>query len=224
MLYLLYSVFYDIMIKNIRLLVIVMTQKQRMEQGLIYDPTADEIMNEQTGVAQYLKEYNSLGLGNEKRIEELLRLMLAECGEICYLQPPFYANWGGAHLHLGNNVYANFNLTAVDDGHIYIGDCTMIGPNVTIATAGHPILPSLREKAYQFNLDVHIGKNVWIGAGAVILPGVSIGDNSVIGAGAIVTKDIPSNVVAVGNPCRILREINDRDKEYYYKNRKIDIE
>ena len=175
-----------------------MTQKQRMEQWLIYDPTADEIMNEQTGVAQYLKEYNSLGLGDEKRIEELLRLMLAECGENCYLQPPFYANWGGAHLHLGNNVYANFNLTAVDDGHIYIGDCTMIGPNVTIATAGHPILPSLREKAYQFNLDVHIGKNVWIGAGAVILPGVSIGDNSVIGAGSIVTKDIPSNVVAVG--------------------------
>lgn len=165
-----------------------MTQKQRMEQGLIYDPTADEIMNEQTGEAQYLKEYNSLGLGNEKRIEELLRLMLAECGENCYLQPPFYANWGGAHLHLGNNVYANFNLTAVDDGHIYIGDCTMIGPNVTIATAGHPILPSLREKAYQFNLDVHIGKNVWIGAGAVILPGVSIGDNSVIGAGSIVRR------------------------------------
>ena len=130
-----------------------MTQKQRMEQGLIYDPTADEIMNEQTGEAQYLKEYDSLGLGNEKRIEELLRLMLAECGENCYLQPPFYANWGGAHLHLGNNVYANFNLTAVDDGHIYIGDCTMIGPNVTIATACHPILPSLREKAYQFNLD-----------------------------------------------------------------------
>ena len=201
-----------------------MTQKQRMEQGLIYDPTADEIMNEQTGVAQYLKEYNSLGLGDEKRIEELLRLMLAECGENCYLQPPFYANWGGAHLHLGNNVYANFNLTAVDDGHIYIGDYTMIGPNVTIATAGHPILPSLREKAYQFNLDVHIGKNVWIGAGAVILPGITIGDNSVIGAGAIVTKDIPSNVVAVGNPCRILREINNRDKQYYYKNRKIDIE
>mgnify|MGYP005962663239 CR=1 FL=1 len=84
-----------------------MTQKQRMEQGLIYDPTADEIMNEQTGVAQYLKEYNSLGLGDEKRIEELLRLMLAECGENCYIQPPFYANWGGAHLHLGNNVYAN---------------------------------------------------------------------------------------------------------------------
>jgi len=109
-----------------------MTQKQRMEQGLIYDPTADEIMNEQTGVAQYLKEYNSLGLGDEKRIEELLRLVLAECGENCYLQPPFYANWGGAHIHLGNNVYANFNLTAVDDGHIYIGDCTMIGQTLLL--------------------------------------------------------------------------------------------
>ncbi len=201
-----------------------MTQKQRMEQGLIYDPMVDEIMNEQSGVSQYMKEYNTLGLGDEKRIEELHPLMLAECGENCYLQPPFYANWGGAHLHLGNNVYANFNLTVVDDGHIYIGDFTMIGPNVTIATAGHPILPSLREKAYQFNIDVHIGKNVWIGAGAVILPGVTIGDNSVVGAGAVVTKDIPPNVVAVGNPCRVLREINEHDKEYYYKNRKIDIE
>lgn len=201
-----------------------MTQKQRMEQGLIYDPMVDEIMNEQSGVSQYMKEYNTLGLGDEKRIEELLPLMLAECVENCYLQPPFYANWGGAHLHLGNNVYANFNLTVVDDGHIYIGDFTMIGPNVTIATAGHPILPSLREKAYQFNIDVHIGKNVWIGAGAVILPGVTIGDNSVVGAGAVVTKDIPPNVVAVGNPCRVLREINEHDKEYYYKNRKIDIE
>ena len=125
---------------------------------------------------------------------------------------------------MGNNVYANLNLTVVDDGHIYIGDFTMIGPNVTIATAGHPILPSLREKAYQFNIDVNIGKNVWIGAGAVILPGVTIGDNSVVGAGAVVTKDIPPNVVAVGNPCRVLREINEHDKEYYYKNRKIDIE
>ena len=209
---------------KINYLVIVMTQKQRMEQGLIYDPTVDEIMDDQTGLAKYMKEYNTLGLGDEKRIEELLHLMLAECGTGCYLQPPFYANWGGAHLHLGDYVYANFNLTAVDDGHIYIGDHTMIGPNVTIATAGHPVLPSLREKSYQFNLNVHIGKNVWIGAGAVIVPGVTIGDNSVIGAGAVVTKAIPANVVAVGNPCRVLREISEHDRKYYYKNRKIDIE
>ncbi len=198
-----------------------MTEKEKMLSGMIYDPTVDEIMNEQTGVADYMKEYNTLGLGDEKRIEELLHLMLAECGENCFLQPPFYANWGGAHLHIGNNVYANFNLTVVDDGNVYIGDYTMIGPNVTIATAGHPDLPELREKAYQFNIDVHICRNVWIGAGAIILPGVTVGDNSVIGAGSVVTKDVPPNVVAVGNPCKVLREINDHDKVYYFKDRKI---
>ncbi len=198
-----------------------MTEKEKMLAGMIYDPTVDEIMNEQTGLANYMKEYNTLGLGDEERIEELLHLMLAECGENCFFQPPFYANWGGAHIHIGSNVYANFNLTVVDDGNVYIGDSTMIGPNVTIATAGHPVLPELREKAYQFNIDVHIGKNVWIGAGAIILPGVTIGDNSVIGAGSIVTKDVPANVVAVGNPCKVLREINEHDKIYYFKDRKI---
>lgn len=107
---------------------------------------------------------------------------------------------------------------------IYIGDYTMLGPNVTIATAGHPILPQLREKALQFNMPVHIGRNCWIGAGAIIMPGISIGDNTVIGAGSIVTKDIPSNVVAVGNPCRVLREIGGHDRKYYYKDREIRLE
>lgn len=116
----------------------------------------------------------------------------------------------------GNHVYVNFNLTVVDDTHVYIGDYTMIGPNVIIATAGHPILPELREKAYQFNVPVKIGKNCWIGAGAVILPGVVIGDHSVIGAGSVVTKNIPSDVVAVGNPCKVLREIGEQDRQYYF--------
>lgn len=199
-----------------------MTEFERMEKGLIYDCTADEIMSVQTGFAQQMKEYNTLGLGDEKRMEALLPLLFAEVGEGTYIQPPFYANWGGAHVHLGKYVYANFSLTLVDDGHIFIGDNTMIGPNVTIATASHPVLPAFREKGYQFNVDVHIGKNVWIGAGAIILPGVTIGDNTVIGAGSVVTKDIPANVVAVGNPCRVMREISDHDKEYYYKDRKID--
>lgn len=200
-----------------------MTETQRMEKGLIYDCAADEILSVQTKFAQYLREYNTLGLGDEARMTELLSKMLAEVGENCFIQPPFYANWGGAHVHLGKNVYANYCLTLVDDGNIYIGDYTMIAPNVTIATASHPILPSLRKKGLQYNVDVHIGKNVWIGAGAVILPGVTIGDNAVIGAGAVVTKDIPENVVAVGNPCRVMRQINEHDKEYYHKDRKIDI-
>ena len=124
-------------------------------------------------------------------------------------------------MHLGDSVYANFNFTAVDDSHIYIGSHPMIGPNFTVATAGHPILPELREKAYQFNMPVHIGRNCWIGAGALIMPGVTIGDNSVIGAGSVVTKDIPANVVAYGNPCRVAREINEHDREFYYKDRRI---
>ena len=124
-------------------------------------------------------------------------------------------------MHFGKGVYANFNLTLVDDNHIYIGDSTLLGPNVVIATAGHPILPELREKGYQYNIPVRIGKNCWLGAGVVVLPGVTIGDNSVIGAGSIVTKDIPSNVVAYGNPCRVIREISEHDREYYFKDRKI---
>lgn len=198
-----------------------MTEMEKKDKGLLFDGMDKDILGVQATCVQYMKEYNTLGLGDDERLTELLKLSFAEVGEDTFIQPPYYANWGGAHVHLGNGVYANFNLTLVDDGHIYIGDKTMIGPNVTIATAGHPILPSLREKAMQYNIDVHIGRNVWIGAGAVILPGITIGDNSVIGAGSIVTKDIPSNVVAVGNPCRVMREIGKHDEEFYYKDRRI---
>lgn len=112
----------------------------------------------------------------------------------------------------------------MDDTHIYVGDCTMFGPNVTVATAGHPILPELRAQGYQYNAAVHIGRNCWIGAGAVILPGITIGDNVVVGAGSVVTKDLPDNVVAVGNPCRVLRPVSDNDREYYFKQHAIDPE
>ena len=200
-----------------------MTQKERMKEGRLYDPNDGAIMREQTARAHYLKEYNALGQGDEARMRELMKQMFAEVGENCYIQPPFYANWAGEHVHLGSNVYANFNLTLVDDGHIYIGDKTMIAPNVTITTATHPVLPALREHGIQYNVDVHIGKNVWIGAGVIILPGVTIGDNAVIGAGAVVTRDIPANVVAFGVPCRVMRPIGERDEKYYYKDREIDL-
>lgn len=200
-----------------------MTQKERMQEGRLYDPNDGAIMREQTARAHYLKEYNALGQGDEARMRELMEQMFAEVGENCYIQPPFYANWAGEHVHLGSNVYANFNLTLVDDGHIYIGDKTMIAPNVTITTATHPVLPALREHGIQYNVDVHIGKNVWIGAGVIILPGVTIGDNAVIGAGAVVTRDIPANVVAFGVPCRVMRPIGERDETYYYKDSEIDL-
>ena len=152
----------------------------------------------------------------------MLRQMFAEVGEGCYIESPLHANWGGKHVHFGCNVYANFGLTLVDDTHIYVGDRTKLGPGVIIATAGHPILPELRQKAMQYNMPVRIGSNCWLGAGVIVLPGVNIGDNTVVGAGSVVTKDLPANVVAVGNPCRVLRQIGQRDREFYFKDRKID--
>lgn len=197
-----------------------MTVKEKMHSGKLYLPSDEEIVKEQTMCLEKLYDYNATRPLEQEKRAALLKEMFAEIGEGCYIEPPLHANFGGRHVHFGKNVYANFNLTLVDDTHIYVGDHTMIGPNVTIASAGHPILPELREKGYQFNMPVHIGKNCWIGAGVVIVPGINIGDNTVIGAGSIITKDIPANSVAVGNPCRVIREINDRDREYYFKDRK----
>lgn len=201
-----------------------MTERERMNAGLIYDPGNDEIMVEQSSCLELLYDFNSARPCEFEKRSALLRKMFGKIGEGCYIEPPFHANWAGKHVFMGDKVYANFNLTLVDDGNIFIGDQVMFGPNVTIASANHPIIPELRERALQYNKDVHIGNNVWIGAGAVVVPGISIGDNSVIGAGSVVTKDVPANVVAVGNPCRILREINEHDREYFYKSERIDWE
>ena len=192
-----------------------MNGEEKLHTREIYVPTEyPELMKKQSECLDLLFEYNSLRPSETEKKTALLKKMFAEIGEGCYIETPFHANFG-------KNIYANFNLTLVDDTHIYVGDNTMFGPNVTLATAGHPVLPELREKGYQFNIPIHIGKNCWIGAGSVILPGVTVGDGSVIGAGSVVTKDIPSGVVAVGNPCRVLRKIGDRDREYYYKDLRI---
>ena len=180
-----------------------------------------DILKEQLIFLDSLKQYNDIPHVQLEKREQKLKEMLAEAGDGCYIESPFFANFGGRHVHLGKGVYANFNLTLVDDTHIYIGDYTMIGPNVTIATAGHPILPQLRQQGLQFNMPIHIGKNCWLGAGVIVLPGVSIGDNTVIGAGSIVTRDVPANVVAAGNPCRVMRSIGQHDREYYFRDRKI---
>ncbi len=199
-----------------------MSMKEKMHIGELYLPGDEEIMREQTLCMEKLYDYNTTRpLEGEKR-KQLLQEMFAEIGEGCYIEPPLHANWGGHHVYFGKNVYANFNLTLVDDTYIYVGDYTMFGPNVTVATAGHPILPELRQFGYQYNASVRIGKNCWIGAGVLIMPGITIGDNVVVGAGSVVTKDLPDNVVAVGNPCKILRQVDERDREYYFKDKKID--
>lgn len=198
--------------------------KERLHTGEIYLPGDDEILEEQFQCQEKLYDYNQTRPSEGEKRSKLLKEMFAEIGDGCYIEPPLRANWGGHFVHFGKNIYANFNMTLVDDTHIYVGDATMFGPNVTIATAGHPILPELREQAYQYNMPVRIGKNCWLGAGVIVMPGVTIGDNTVIGAGSIVTKDIPANVVAVGNPCRVMREIGEHDREYYFKERRIEYE
>ena len=198
-----------------------MTNAEKMHLTMLYDPADGDIVEEQTACLDRLYDFNHTRPTEMDKRQALMKEMFAEIGENCYIEPPFHANWGGKHVHFGKNVYANFNLTMVDDTHIYVGDYTMFAPNVTVATAGHPIDPALRERALQYNAPVHIGRNCWIGAGALIMPGVTIGDNTVIGAGSVVTHDIPAGVVAVGNPCRVMREIGEKDKEVYFKGRKV---
>ncbi len=195
--------------------------KMQVRSGELYSCDNEELTQDQLKCLQLLHKYNKTKPLQQKKRERLLKKMFAEIGENCYIEPPFHSNWGGRNVHFGKNVYGNFNLTLVDDADIYVGDSTMFGPNVTVCTAGHPINAKLRKKIYQFNMPIHIGKNVWIGANAIIMPGVSIGDNSVVGAGAVVTKDIPANVVAYGTPCKVQREIGERDDKFYFKDMEI---
>lgn len=193
----------------------------RMNSGQLYCCTDPELQSEQLACLDKVAEYNATRPSDLARRSRLLRELLAEAGEGCYVEIPFHANWG-CHTHFGSNVYANFNLTLVDDADIFVGDSVMFGPNVTLITAGHPVEPELRRQVFQYNLPVHISNNVWLGAGVMVLPGVTIGENTVIGAGAVVTRNIPADVVAFGNPCRVIRPIGERDRRFYCRDRKID--
>ena len=199
-----------------------MTAEEMLHSGELYLPTDDALTAQQQRCMERLYDFNCTRPSEQEKRQALLREMFEEIGEACYIEPPLRANWGGRFVHFGSFIYANFNLTLVDDTHIYVGDHTMIGPNVVIATGGHPLLPALRERGMQYNMPVRIGRNCWLGAGVIVLPGVSIGDNTVIGAGSVVTRDMPANVLAVGNPCRVLRELGSRDREFYWRDRQID--
>lgn len=198
-----------------------MSERSKLHSGELYLPTDKEILAYQLACLDRLHAYNLTKPSEMEKRTAMLKEMFAEIGEDCYIELPFHANFGGAHCHFGKNVYANFNLTLVDDTHIYVGDDSMFAPNVVVATAGHPLDPALRQRGYQYNSPVHIGRNCWIGTGVLIMPGVTIGDNVVIGAGSVVTKDIPSNMLAFGNPCRVQREIGEHDRAFYFKEHRI---
>ena len=199
-----------------------MEQRDNMHNGKLYDPNDDSVMEEQMVCLDRLYDFNQTRPSEMDKRNAIMKEMMGDVGKDCYIEPPFHANWGGKHVHFGDGVYANFGLTCVDDTHIYVGSHTLFGPNVVLATAGHPMLPELRKHGIQYNMPIHIGENCWLGAGVIVVPGVTIGDNVVIGASSVVTKDIPSNSVAMGTPCRVVRQINGHDKEYYFKDKKID--
>lgn len=201
-----------------------MNMYDRMKNGTLYLCEDEKIKKIQKEHLRMQAEFNQIAPFDMKKGKEILKKMFAQFEEGCYIEPPLHCNFGGAFIHFEKNVYVNFNLTCVDDTDIYVGEGTLFGPNVIITTTGHPINPELRSKLYQFSKPVYIGKNCWIGAGVVILPGVHIGDNTIIGAGSIVTKDIPAGVIALGNPCKVKREISDHDSIYFYKDERIDYE
>lgn len=193
---------------------------QLLHTGDLYVCNSPEMFRLQMEYRSLIQQYNQMDPRDMDGHAALLPRIFAEVGEGCFIEPPFNANWG-CFTHLGRNVYANFNLTLTDDTHIYIGDDVMIGPNVTITAATHPLHPAPRRKGLQYNKPVTIGAGAWIGAGSIILPGVTIGENAVIGAGSIVTKDIPAGVLAVGSPCRVVRPIGEEDRPVYDHGRPV---
>ncbi len=180
---------------------------EKLHSGELYDPCDSRLAAVQTECLELLYRYNATTPREADKRRELLQKMFAEIGEGCYIEPPLHANWGGKFVKFGKHVYANFNLTLVDDTEITVGDNTKFGPGVIIATAGHPLASDLREQGCQFNRPVRIGNNCWLGAGAIVLPGVTVGDNSIIGAGAVVSRDVPPNSLALGVPAKVVKKL-----------------
>lgn len=195
----------------------------KLNSGELYDCIGEELIAYQHELVQKLNDFNRTSdtpKGLEER-EHILKEIVGTYGEGLYILPPVSANFGLHNVHFGKNVTINFNVSFVDDGSIYIGDETMIGPNVSIITAQHPVSPGLRAYSLQYNKPVHIGKRVWLGAGAIILPGITVGDNSIVGAGSVVTHDVEENTIVVGNPARVLRKITAEDNRYYDHGKEI---
>lgn len=183
----------------------------------------DSVIAEQIKVKKAIREYNTVMPFEPEKGRACLDEIGLQHGENVYFEPPFHCEYG-SHIELGENFYANTSCVMLDVGKITIGKNVMFGPHVSIYTAGHPLHPDSRNSGYEYGIAVTIGDNVWIGGSCVILPGVKIGNNAVIGAGSVVTKDIPDNVCAAGNPCRVIRDITEEDRQYYFKDRKFDDE
>ena len=193
----------------------------RRDSGMLY--ISDEaVYNEQKRARILTQKLNTMDRSDYEGIAEVIRELFGRA-ENAMVNPPFYCDYGD-HIFVGRNFFANYNCCFLDVGKITFGDNCLLGPNVCISTAGHPVHPAARNTLYEYGIDITVGNSVWIGANAVICPGVTIGDCCVIGAGSVVTRDIPAWSVAAGNPCRVIRGITEADRELYFSGRRADDE
>lgn len=200
-----------------------MNQEERMHAHLPYKSWLDGLSEKRLAAKMKCFKYNSISPDREAEHSALIKEIVGKCGDVCVIEIPFNCDYG-ENIEIGENFFANRYLTILDVGKVTIGKNVQIGPNVSIYSVGHPIHPDSRNSGYEYGEDVTIGDNCWICGGVIILPGVTIGDNTVIGAGSVVTKDIPSNVVACGNPCKVIKKITEDDRKYYYKDRVFDVD
>ena len=200
-----------------------MDHKERMHKNLPYKAWMDGLAEERTKCKKLIYEYNNLPPEEWGRQTELIKKILGKTGDQIHIEQPFHCDYGN-NIEIGENFFANYNLIVLDVGKVKIGDNVQIAPNVSIYTAGHPLHPDSRNSGYEYGIDITIGDNVWIGGNTCIMPGVTIGNNVVIGAGSVVTRDIPDNMIAVGNPCHVMREITEEDRHFYYKDRRFDVD
>jgi len=200
-----------------------MNQKERMLANLPYKAWMDGLSEERLENKKKIFKYNNMDPGDTTGKDKLIKEILGKTGNTVCIESPFHCDYG-YNIEVGENFFANYNLVILDVGKVKIGDNAQIAPNVAIYTAGHPIHPDSRNSGYEYGIDITIGDNVWIGGNTCIMPGVTIGNNVVIGGGSVVTKNLPDNEIAVGNPCRIVRKITEDDRDYYFKDRKFDVE
>lgn len=183
-----------------------LTEKEKMLLGELYDANDQDLLAERIISKDLCFEYNRILPSSITERKDLIKKLLGKTGENFHIEQPFYCDYG-YNIEVGENFYTNVNVVILDCAKVTFGKNVLIAPNCGFYTAGHPFDIEQRNNAIEYAYPITVGDNVWIGAGCSILPGVTIGDNTVIGAGSVVTKDIPANVLAVGNPCRVIREI-----------------
>lgn len=193
-----------------------MSEKEKMISGKPYFANGKELFTERQNAKELVFEFNNSHPKELKFRVEIIKKLFGKTEKGFYIEPPFRCDYG-YNILIGKNFYSNYNCTILDCAQVKIGDNVMFAPNVSIFTAGHPIHAEKRNTGVEYAFPVTIGDNVWIGGNVVINPGITIGKNSVIGSGSVVTKDIPANVIAFGNPCQVIREITEEDKLYYFK-------